>query len=334
MRAIPQRSWPLALSAMLVSCFVLTDRAAATCTGTGGEIASATVASPLTANLGSYTPPGVGPASVVVPLTLNLTYTVPGTGNCQFYLGFQRSSLPATLNRVGGGTTPVPYSLLRPSGASIVFSGAPSASNTAFRFTANNKPATRTINLEFQMLPNAPTNTLGGSYFDDLTLVVMNRNGAVVGSSLITAPYSANGLVNTSCSITAPSNISQSIQVNSTGLTTGMTGAAPQFDVACNSSSNVTLSSQNGAVTRGNLAEGALANVSGFRSKIEYTATINGGAGNVTLNTGNSNSASGTFNAAAVTTSGTQVTIAPEASSVPLLAGSYSDVLTVTITPQ
>ena len=112
-----------------------------------------------------------------------------------------------------------------------------------------------------------------------------------------------------------------------------MATGAPNVGVSCTGPSNVALISQNGAVTLGGVLEATLTAVPSFRNKIEYSASTNGGAGTVSLNTATTNSASGVFNTTAVT-SGTTVTIAPQASAVPLVAGTYSDTLILRITPQ
>lgn len=322
----------LAAAGLVIGGLSTLDSAKADCTG-GGTIQSMTI-TPLSANLGSYTPPGAAPADVLLPIVLNYTVSTGAHGSCQFALGFQRPTLPATMSRNGGGSTTVPFTVQRSNGPSLLYSGVPLATNP-FDFSVIASSTTAVLNVRFQMAPTV--STLGGSYSDNLTLTVHNRNGTLVQNQLAALNFAVNGTINTSCSIANANNTSQVISVGSTGLTTGMQGAPPQFNVSCNSSSNVSLSSQNGAVTRGGLLEGALTAVSGFRNRIEYQATINGGAGAVSLNTssgGAAVSANGVFNAAAVTSQGTTVTITPESSTVPLLAGSYSDVLTVTITPQ
>lgn len=136
------------------------------------------------------------------------------------------------------------------------------------------------------------------------------------------------------CSIANATGTTASIStVATTGLTSG-SPASPTMDVICNKASTVTLASENGAVTLGNVQEGNLSAVANFRNKIEYTASINGGAGAVSLATGGgSATANGNFATAAVSTTATAVTITPETSAVPLLAGSYQDKLTVTINP-
>ena len=333
MHNLPKRFWIAAL-AFAASNLLGAMSAKAACSG-GGEVQSVSLASSSVANLGTYTPPSGTPGLISVVLNLSLTYTPGAAGNCQLFIGFRRPTLPATLSKAGGGS--IPYALVRNSnGTTLVFSGTIPTTST-HRLTVNNVAPTRNFRIDLQMQPDTLANNLGGYYTDGLTLEVYNRSGAVVGSLVGQAPYTVNGTVATSCSISSATGTSQIIAVGATGLTSGMVGSAPQFAVTCNSSSNVTLSSQNGAVTRGGALESALATVNGFRNRIEYLATINGGAGNVVLDTSNGGanvSAVGTFAAAAVMNAGTVVTIQPETSSTPLLAGSYSDVLTVTIAPQ
>lgn len=135
------------------------------------------------------------------------------------------------------------------------------------------------------------------------------------------------------CTIANASGTTATIDtVAATGLTSG-SPTSPTMDVTCNKASTVNLASQNGGVTLGGAVESDLSPVPGFRNRIEYVASVNGGAGPVSLNTSSDTSANGSFNAGAVATTGTAVSITPEASSIPLLAGSYSDVLTLSVNP-
>src|SRR5581483_3475357 len=111
------------------------------------------------------------------------------------------------------------------------------------------------------------------------------------------------------CAISNPLNISPSIPINGAGLTTGGPATAPTIDVLCNNASTVSLTSSKGAVTLGGATETSLGSPpTGFRNSIQYTASINGGAGPVALDTSTGVegvNTSGSFNGGAVSTTGT-----------------------------
>lgn len=107
---------------------------------------------------------------------------------------------------------------------------------------------------------------------------------------------------------------------------------APFTNVVCNGPSSLRLSSLSGGVVNA-------ATASGFDNIINYSATASWNSVNATINTATVNGASGIENgtAAPVATAGSgslTVTITPAANSQPLIAGSYSDTLRVTLTPQ
>lgn len=136
------------------------------------------------------------------------------------------------------------------------------------------------------------------------------NNVATGGVSTVTIPVSAAGSVNTG---------------------TLTPSGSPFANVACNSPSNLQLTSQNGGVTT------ASTPVTGFAAKIDYTASATWHSVTASINTASASSAPYSGTAAPVSTafSGSlSVSITPTANSQPLLAGSYSDTLHVVLTPQ
>jgi hypothetical protein len=158
---------------------------------------------------------------------------------------------------------------------------------------------------------------------------------AQTASQDITITASVDGF----CAISGAANTTALIPTSTTtGLTTG-SPPSPTFNVTCNKGSTVKLTSLNGASTLGNALENAiLTSALGFRNKIEYSASVTGpGSTAVVLDTnvvsGPGANVTGAFAVGAASASATTVTITPETSTSPLLAGSYSDTLTVTIAP-
>lgn len=137
------------------------------------------------------------------------------------------------------------------------------------------------------------------------------NNVATGGVSTVTIPVSASGAVDT------------------TPLTPS---GSPFASVACNAPSNLQLTSQSGGVKTATTA------VTGFAAKIDYTASATWHSVTATINTasaGPTGPYSGTAAPVATAFSGSlSVSITPTANALPLLAGSYSDTLRVTLVPQ
>ncbi len=294
---------------------------------------------PLTTSAGTYTPPTV-PVSTTLSLTMTYTVTsgLVGGQNCRARLTFQRPTLPATMTN---GASTMPYTIRRmAAGGNVLMITGGTPVNTQWISVTGNGPAANTSAVRTSTFPAVfPILQPGGSFtagsYSDTTLNVQVFNdppGSAI-NLVRSLPFTMTGTVVTSCAISAPANTNQVIGVNALAQTTGMLTGPPSFTVSCTNISDVTLTSQNGAVTLGGVLEGALGAVPGFRNKIEYATSINGGAGAVTLDTALASSALGLFRS--VTTSVTPtVPITPETSIVPLVAGGYSDVLTVSVIPR
>jgi hypothetical protein len=126
------------------------------------------------------------------------------------------------------------------------------------------------------------------------------------------------------------------IPVNAAGAvtTTAITPTGSPFaNVACNAASNLQLTSLNGGV-RNTGTPGA-----GFTNIINYQASATWNAVTANINTATNPAAAGaeTGAVAAVATAhagNLTVTITPTANALPLITGSYTDTLRVTLTPQ
>ncbi len=104
-------------------------------------------------------------------------------------------------------------------------------------------------------------------------------------------------------------------------------------DIVCNNGADVKLSSSNGAVYTS-------ATAAGFQNFINYTATTTGITNPASVTAGDIDGSAGpaingapATNSGAFTASPVGVNITPTANSLPLIAGAYSDVLTLTVTP-
>ena len=131
----------------------------------------------------------------------------------------------------------------------------------------------------------------------------------------------------TAGSATVP--ISAAGNVNTTSITP--TGA-PFGNVACNAPSNIQLSSINGALT-------GPAAAAGFDNIINYSATATWNSVTANLDTsttgGSGSTETGSAQAVGTANSGNlTVSITPAANAQPLVIGTYSDTLRVSLTPQ
>lgn len=304
------------------------------------DVTSFTSVSPTTHALGTYTGTTV-PGTTTRTLTINFMATGNGGGNCRLRLFLRRTAAPAELNTSPASPVPLPYSASI-DGVAMRFAASPAVSPTGGDLVTvpspnSSTPVARSGTTSISVTPGAVSGApwAGTGYVDNVFIdLYYVPQGSTTRMYVGTMPFSFTAIVSQSCSITSPANVAQVVAVNSVGLTSGMATASPSFNVLCTGASNVTLSTLNGAVTLGGVAKASLTPISGFRKAIDYSASINGGAGAISLNTASATSATGTFNNSPVTTTGTQVTITPATSSVPLVAGSYSDTLTVSILPQ
>ena len=128
---------------------------------------------------------------------------------------------------------------------------------------------------------------------------------------------------------TATVAITASGAVNTTVVTP--TGS-PFANVTCNAPSNLLLTSQSGGL----IGPGS---ASGFANIINYSGSATWNSVTATVNTATIATATGaeagTAQAVATANSGNlTVSITPAANALPLVIGSYSDVLRVTLTPQ
>ncbi len=329
-------SWQKSLALAAAFVGLLAGAARATC-----NINSAGISvSPLSANTGTYTAPTT-PPTVTVTFTISGTYTSNATpGTCDAAIFWQRATMPPTMANTGGGGSTLPYTIQSAAGTLIFLSSATTVNVAEYRFTGaasvTNRAFSGTVTADFIMQP--AVTQAGGSYSDSITLAILNVNiAANSGTVIASRGFTVTGTVAKSCTIGGVSNPTAdtaTIPVSAAGAVNTAVINKSYANVSCNTPSNVQLTSQNGAVK----SSGAAGN--GFTNMIDYAASATFSGATATLNTATNPAATGSETGAAVSTTGTQpagtmsVAITPQANASKLLGGTYSDTLTITITPQ
>ncbi len=326
------------LLAACMICLCASDAALAVCNINGAGMTMA----PGTANAGTFTFP-TAPVAQPIAVTITGNYTTDGGGGtCTLALSFQRASFPpATMAIAGGGGATLPYTITQAAGGgnTLLFAGGTvSLANvvqSSFASAGPNRTAVAfTVNLTIwvRMLPGSPQ--AAGAYLDTLTAFVFN---IASGQSVFSRAFTVTGTVAKVCTIgglaQGPTDTA-TIPVSPAGnVGTGVINRT-YTNVACNTPSNVQISSQNGAVRTTSVPP------TGFTNQINYSSTATFSGATATLNTAANPAATGTESGTAISTSGGTpagslgVAITPQANAQRLLSGTYSDVMTITITPQ
>ena len=287
------------------------------------EIKSVT---PLSANAGTYTPPSV-PSAQAVSITIGLK--TKGEGTCRGSLAFNRPSLPATMGRMGGGGT-LPYAVQTAAGGGtqLVFSGVDPHGHR-LDFTVPSHAHSVTLTVYVLMQPGlAPIPA--GAYVDHLTLQVFNRQDwhlSLVGSR----PFTVSGTVAAVCQLPAPDVASLSFNsAISNGLPNPAIVLTARFtNVSCSAPARIRLS--------GNRLEptSPISPVANFDNFIHWQASAAFGAASAVLNTRTASQVtSAVQNVAGGATAGVTITVNINLlQGQRVIAGTYSNVLTVTIDP-
>ena len=323
--------------ASLICCVAASSDGWALCTINAASI----TVTPLTASTGTYTAP-TAPTSQNLTITVAGTYNSTASGNtCTVGLSFQRPSLPATMLITGGGTATLPYSITTAAsggGSSLLFTGGTVfLSNIAqISFAGANNQTNRSFSVNFSIffLMQPGTAQAGGSYSDSLTAWTFDIVNLV---ALTSRPFTVTGIVTKTCTIggvARPTADSATIPVSVAGAVNTAVINKSYASVACNTPSNVQITSQSGAVKNSGTPP------SGFTNLINYAASATFSGATATLNTASTSTAIGPESGTAVSTTGATpsgtmtVSITPQANALRLLSGAYSDVMTITITPQ
>lgn len=327
----------LALS--LLALLWMSIAAQATCNINGAGMSM----TPGTANAGTFTPPAT-PPSVSVAVTITGTYSTDAAGGtCTLALSFQRASYPpATMANSGGGGATLPYTIssgtgstgniLLFTGTSVSFANVLQYSFASAGINRTNVAFTANLTIFVNMQPGSPQ--AAGTYNDSLTAWIFNLAS---GSSVYSRAFTVSATVNKSCTIGGVAkgpNDSATIPISAAGAVNTATINRSYTSIVCNTPANVQASSQNGAVRSTATAP------SGFTNQINYAATATFSGASATLNTATNPAAGGTESGAVASTTGATptgtlaVAISPQANVQRLVAGTYADVLTITIVPQ
>lgn len=326
------------------ACRMVAAAAVMVCAGAAHAVcipqAASIAVTPTSVNTGTYTAP-TAPSAVAINIVVTGTYVAIFGGNCIIAVAFNRATIPAFMTQIAGTAT-LPYEITSASGGgnSLIYtSGIPAAGNRlTATFPALGFLVTTPFILNFtayaRMLPGS--GQAGGSYLDSITLDVFNLSSG--GGSLMRAQaFSVTGTVSKSCTIGGLSNPaadSVTIPISSAGAVTTTAINRSYGSVSCNYPSNVQLTSLNGGVLNSASAPG------GFGRIINYASSATFSGASATLDTSTNPAATGAESGAASSTSGgapsgtMSVVITPQASAQPLISGSYSDTLRITITPQ
>lgn len=300
---------------------------------------------PGTASTGTFTPPTT-PVAQPVTITIAGTYTTNNTGGtCTLALSFQRATFPpATMAISGGGASTLPYTITSAAGGgnTLLFQGASlSLAQTVTSSFASaganlvNRAFSINVTIFVRMIPGTPQ--AAGSYADNLTAFVFNLPNGTSGSSVFSRAFTVTGTVAKVCTIggvAQPAPDSATIPVSTAGAVNTAVINRTYANVACNTPSNVQITSQNGAVRN------TAAAPAGFTNQINYSSTATFSGATATIDTASNPAAAGSESGTAISTSGAtpagnlSVAITPQANALRLMAGSYSDIMTITITPQ
>jgi hypothetical protein len=331
------RHW---LFALLVIGLQISASTAALAICTVNSVASLT---PTSASTGTYTYP-TETASQSVTLSIVVNYTAALGDACRIALSFQRATLPATMLLSAGSAT-LPYTVTSSAGGGntlLYTSGIPASGNrieAAFNapILAVGASATMSVTVHFLMQPGTPPQA--GSYSDATLSASVFRVAPLTGilTLLSSVSFGVSGSVAKVCTIgglaAGPADAA-TIPITALGAVNTAPIVRSYANAACNTPSNLQLTSQSGAVLRSG------APPSGFTNLINYTASAGFSGATATLNTATVAGATGPESGTAVSTSGAtpsgslSLTITPATSSLPLISGSYGDTLRISITPQ
>jgi hypothetical protein len=288
------------------------------------EIEKVNSITPTFANLGTYTPPNAAPA-VAIDVTISLK--TKGSGTCKGALTFYRPQLPARMTRAGGsGTRGYAIRTGPGGGTDLIFASWPPYGRT-LDFNVQSSSHSQTVTLTVYVAAEAGW-MAAGNYSDSILMKVLDRKGN--GYEIVRYQnFTVASLVQNACVLPPPSianlNFTNSI---ANGLPNGAAITVTFAGVSCSAPARIRLSGEA-------LKNPAIAPAAGFDNFINWEAKAIFGHANVVLNTSAASQAtSSAQNVGSGPTSNAVITL-----SVKLLAGNrviaghYSNVLTVTVDP-
>jgi hypothetical protein len=324
----------------LILLICATDAAQAACTIT--SVRSITGLSSNFTYLSATTP------RTQTTVTITVTVNTLGIGQCSdIRLGFKSTvSAPKML---GPSTPTLAYDVIG-SGNSLIYTGAAPSGGAALQlqFPGNGpttSPSTQTVTATFTVQSARNQNVPNGVYGDSsLSAVIWNSNvSAIIPGPQ--PPLSVSATVNNprSCTVggsATPSAGTATIPISTTGRVASIAPITPNLSntaVSCTGlgAASIDLSSLNGRLT------GPANTNASFANAIDYTATASVTGGSLTAtaasyvsSTGVSTPGLSTNLGSGAVTGNLVVSVTPVDPGKPLLAGSYSDTLTVRILPQ
>lgn len=254
------------------------------------------------------------------------------TQTCSFALSFTRAALPA---RMSSGAFTLQYSVESLGGATLlqttgfVFGSSPAAANRLAGFVGTRSSVTLSVRIR---IPAGQTNVAAGTYTDNsVTIGVYEISGTSPIASVDTKAFSVSTNISPACQLPAPdfTTLDFTSAITAGAVNAAVIRRATFLGAACTQPSKIRLS---GIALQPLVPAGAVA---GFDSFIDYRAVGVFGAASATLTTKTGSAATSTgYNIASGPVTGATITIDVNlVAGNPILAGSYSTVLTVSIDP-
>ena len=319
-----------ALRTLLVACLACCSLAgaAAACQNAGANRVTITAGTSV-----SVTPAYSSQATSDQLFSFSVTVTNPhNSKTCNFALSFTRSTVPA---RMTNGAWTLQYSIESSSGTTLlqttgyVAGTSPAAANRLAGFVGTNSSVTLNVRIR---IPAGQTSAAAGSYSDStVTIGIYEISGSSPVDTVDTKAFTVGATVVTACTLPTP----DATTLNFTpAITDGVPNASYVLrstftSVACTQPSRIRLSGSALQPTP------ALSAASGFDNFINWRAYGVFSAASATLNTSSASSATSLdFNVPSGAVSGATITVDVNlVAGNPLLAGSYSAILTVSIDP-
>lgn len=281
---------------------------------------------PVAANLGSYTPP-LAPAALPVDITID--FKTEGRGTCRGAITFYRQALPARMTRLGGGGGRTYTIQSAPGGGTpLVFASWPPANRT-LDFTVQGGHGTQRHTLTLTVYVAADGGWLAaGSYTDSVLMKVLDR--ANNGYEIVKYQnFTVSSLVQPLCDLPPPDKLNLDFTSTITsGVPSSATLIATFSGVACSAPARIRLSGEP-------LINPAIPPAANFDNFIDWEARADFGSAHVVLDTRVSNQAtSAGQNVLSGATQSATITLSVRLlAGRRVIAGHYSNILTVTIDP-
>jgi hypothetical protein len=279
---------------------------------------------PTMASLGTYVPPAYSSA---VPVDITVSFKTEGSGTCKGAIAFYRPTLPGRMTRIGGsGARTYTIQSAAGGGTQLLFSSWPPENHT-LDFTVSGGSGTRTLTFTVYILAQGGWLT-AGSYSDSVLFKVLDRsnNQYVIADY---RPFTISSVVQQACDLPPPSqwNLDFTSAI-SNGLPNATTLTVTFSGVACSAPARIRLSGDA-------LKNPAIAPVANFDNFIDWQSDATFGAAHVLLDTRTSHQVtSASQNVASGPTQSALITL--HVKLLPghrIIAGHYSNILTVTIDP-